>query len=162
MFSACSWSPGLWISLLLFPTRRESVPLESGKLRQEPVEIVCRPSVQMAGVEEIGIGDDCRRAFADPAVRDQPIGGDVAAAVERTRRRGENVIAAELSWLEPALLGSVEAQAPMAEQPRIHEHWRRTQRIAERAAARPFKHWIGEEDDSSASTHPFVQRDQIF
>src|SRR5437667_12001098 len=65
---------------VVFPTRRESVPLESGKLREEPVEVVRRSSVQMAGVEEIGIGDHGGRAFADAAVRDQPVGGDGAAA----------------------------------------------------------------------------------
>src|SRR5439155_24987784 len=97
-------------------------------------------------VEKVRVSNDDRPSFADAAVRDQPVGGDGAAAVERTRRRGEHVIAAELSRLEPALLGGIEAQAPMAEQSRIREHRRRAQRVAERAAAWPFEHWIGEED----------------
>ena len=49
----------------------------------------------------------------------------------------------------------------MREQARVHEHRRRTQRIAERARARPFEHRVGEKENSPAAAHPMVERDQV-
>ena len=82
MFSACSGTPSLWISLLLFRLGGESLPLKSGELGDHAVEILVGPRAKAFGIEQIGVGDDRRGAFADTAMGCQPIATDCAAAVE--------------------------------------------------------------------------------
>src|SRR4051812_2459930 len=105
--------------------------LKLGKLRENRVEIMLGACAKAVGVEQVGVGDHGRPPLADATMPDQPLSADLAAAEQQPRRDRRDVVAAELPDLGPALVGRIEPQSPMAEQPGVHEHRRRAKRITQ-------------------------------
>ena len=103
-------------------------------------------AVQLPQVQEIGVGDDRRRAFADAAMGDQPVGADL----DRPREANPGD-AVSTSWPaepprhRPSLFRRIEPQPPMREQPGVGEHRRRPERS-------PSGRWLGHSSIGSASS----------
>ena len=126
----------------------------SGKLAQQPFEVVRGPSVECS--------TSSRSASATTVAAPLPIrqcATSRSALISQSPESSpgetvENVVAAELPCAWPRARPARRAADPNAQQAGVHEHGRRPQRIAERPLARPFEHRIGEQQDAAAAPHP--------
>src|SRR5262245_53920488 len=105
LFHACSWRTSLWIRLLESrPTPLSSASLQAVEFDHQAIEF---GGFRIAGIDEIGIGDDGRASASDPAAGRLPpvCKAALPAAFQRAGRR--------------------QAQSPMRKQPGVGEHRRR-------------------------------------
>ena len=87
----------------------ESPTRHFDKLLSDGAQIIMDFGAKIAGVQEVGIGDDHGPALADAAVGDQPVRTDLAIAVKNTGRNGDDTLARQAEGRWTALVRGVEA-----------------------------------------------------
>src|SRR6476620_8377632 len=96
--------------------------LKPREFPEQCVEITRSAIGEARPIEQVRVGDDRRAALPDPATSDEVVAGDPARSFERTGRDGEDIAATEPAKLGAPPVRTLQADAPVLEQPRVHEH----------------------------------------